>query len=347
MSKKFLVNLDLNKNELQNVVIHKLAIAPTSPVVGQIYFNTSDEKYYLRQTTGWKDVSGRLEDVLSSTNALTVTDNGDGTVTLGIASANASNAGLMTPAHHDDLTAATNLATASTLVKRDVNGDAAFNQIVSDSLIINEVIDGATPGTHAVSKGYVDTLFSTGTRIQGSIDCSANPSYPVSAAGDIYYVSVAGRIGGASGNLVDVGDMLVSVADSLGGAEAIVGADWLIIEHNIEYASTAIAGYIRIATNAEVIAGVSTDTAVSPAELVAYIASSISGGRFAADVGDGVATAHAVLHGLNNTDVQCQVRDSTSNELVECDVVVTSATTVTVTFAVAPATNAYRVVVQS
>ena len=52
-SKKYLVNLDLTKNELQNAVIQNLATAPSSPLAGQIYFNTNDDTLYFYDGTTW------------------------------------------------------------------------------------------------------------------------------------------------------------------------------------------------------------------------------------------------------------------------------------------------------
>ena len=53
---KILTNLNLSQNELQEAVLHKLSVAPANPVVGQIYFNTTDKQAYIYQETGWENL---------------------------------------------------------------------------------------------------------------------------------------------------------------------------------------------------------------------------------------------------------------------------------------------------
>ena len=53
MSKKVLVNLNLNKNQIENAAAHNLSSAPSNPVVGQEYFNTSDKQKYIWNGTAW------------------------------------------------------------------------------------------------------------------------------------------------------------------------------------------------------------------------------------------------------------------------------------------------------
>ena len=66
------------------------------------------------------------------------------------------------------------------------------------------------PSQNAV-KVYVDNLLGNENALvyKGTLDCSTNPNYPAASAGHLYIVSVAGKIGGASGIVVDVGDMLM------------------------------------------------------------------------------------------------------------------------------------------
>lgn len=88
------------------------------------------------------------------------------------------------------------------------------------------------PTTQAVATYVANAL--TGTlNFKGSTDASTNPNYPVAKKGDVYVVSVAGKIGGASGIIVDVGDEYFAIADNAGGTQAAVGASWDIMEHNL------------------------------------------------------------------------------------------------------------------
>ena len=52
---KFLNNLDLQKNEIQNFRVQNLATAPSNPVVGQHYYNTADNTEYVWNGTKWVD----------------------------------------------------------------------------------------------------------------------------------------------------------------------------------------------------------------------------------------------------------------------------------------------------
>jgi hypothetical protein len=70
---------------------------------------------------------------------------------------------------------------------------------------------------------------------KGVLDCSTNPNYPAADAGHVYKVSVAGKVGGASGVNVEPGDTLYCITDATAsGNHATVGGAWAITQTNID-----------------------------------------------------------------------------------------------------------------
>lgn len=108
-------------------------------------------------------------------------------------------------------------------------------------------------------------------------------------------------------------------------------------------ASEATAGIAELATQAEVDAGTDDLRIITPLKLASW-----SGRikKYSANIGDGSATSYTITHSLNTRDVIVRVFPNSGNyDDVEVDVYRPSTTTVTLVFATAPSSNAYRVVV--
>lgn len=94
---------------------------------------------------------------------------------------------------------------------------------------------------HAATKQYVDQIVAAQDAMvfKGVIDCSANPNYPAADRGWIYRVSVAGKIGGASGTVVEAGDFMFCLTDgTASGNQATVGSAWSVVQGNLDGALT-------------------------------------------------------------------------------------------------------------
>lgn len=92
--------------------------------------------------------------------------------------------------------------------------------------------NNSTIATTAYADSAVASAISSVFIFKGVIDCSANPNYPAAAIGDTYRISVAGKIGGASGVDVVVNDTVYCWVTNGGGTQAAVGADFVIIHQD-------------------------------------------------------------------------------------------------------------------
>lgn len=125
---------------------------------------------------------------------------------------------------------ATTKLRASTQIYVDANLDYNAKKI-------SNLADG-TLATDAVTKQQLDAMADAinAFQLKGVIDCSANPNYPAANAGHTYRVSVAGKIGGASGKTVAQYDIIECLTDnSASGDEATVGTNW----NKIPYSSSS------------------------------------------------------------------------------------------------------------
>ena len=126
--------------------------------------------------------------------------------------------------------------------------DGTSGKLVKDGLALDtDTSLAANSDTRVASqkavKTYVDSIVTSGASdvmvFKGVIDCSTNPNYPAADAGNLYKVSVAGKIGGSAGPNVEAGDTLYCITDSsASGNHATVGANWVIAQVNLDGALT-------------------------------------------------------------------------------------------------------------
>ena len=401
MAKKFLTSLDLTKNQILNVAIQNLSSAPSSPVAGQVYFNTTDAHLYFYNGTAWVDASGDISAVVAgaglggggTTGSVTLDINVDNATIeivsdaiqvkdLGITTAKLNNGAVTTIKLGDNQVTFAKIQTISSgKVLGNVSGSTG--NVAEVSIITATDLTGSAdtniPSTAAI-KAYVDGKIGGLGNLEGGWDASIGVfptgSSPVSGTkkGDYWYVSFGGTVGGVTFN---VGDVIIARVDN---ASVTVASDWIQLEVNRDQATTSTLGLVTLATGTEVNTGTDANKAVTPSTLSGRTATETRSGLaaiatqtqvntgtddativtplklktlldnrtggYAANVGDGAATSFALTHGLGTRDVVVAIYDNSTYEEVITDVVLTSTSVVTVTFAVAPASNAYRVVIK-
>jgi hypothetical protein len=338
MAKTYLTSVNLNKNELQNAVIQPLASAPSSPVEGQIYYNTTDDTVYVWANAAWLDMGvqgGTGATNLDSTEApTTVTITSDTGTDAVIPAADGTNAGIMTSAMQvklagietaADVTDAANVAAAGAVMESDTTTAAMSFVVDEDDMVSNSATK--VPTQQSV-KAYADAAAA-----------AAAAAVVDAAPGTLDTLNELAAALGDDANFATttttaLGEKLVKTANLSDVANAATAFG------NIKQAASDTAtGVVELATVAEAQAKTDTTRALTAASVADFAR------KYTATIGNGSLTSIGVTHGLGSQYVTAQVFDATSGAQVECDVTLTNSTTTTFGFAVAPTSNQYRVVI--
>ena len=130
--------------------------------------------------------------------------------------------------------------------------------------------------------------------------------------------------------------------DQVNGTIGSSSINWVTFGTAAPAASETTAGVAELATQAEVNTGTDDLRIVTPLKLATW-----SGRikKYATSIGDGSATSYTVTHNLGSLDVQVVIFQNSTGDEVITDVTHATTNTLTIVFATAPASNAYRVVV--
>jgi hypothetical protein len=283
-------DIDLEKNQILNIVLHKLSAAPASPVSGQLYFNTTDSTVYYFDGTAWVAIGGDITSVGAgsgltgggTSGAVTLAVNIDNSTLeissnivrikdLGVSTAKVADGAVTTIKITDkNITFAKiqDMATM-TVLGRVAAGSGVPSQI--SILNENDLISNSSTAlpTQSSVRAYIDAKIAGLGTLKGSFDASIGTTFPSSGttqAGDYWYVSVAGTI---QGIVLNIGDMVIANVDAATNTNA---NHFIFLESNRGQATTAVLGLVTLATNAEVQTGTDASKVVTPASLTARTA---------------------------------------------------------------------------
>lgn len=337
---KRLSNLDMAQNEIQNVRIQNLASAPSSPVEGQMYYNTTSDTPFIYANGAWLDMgvqggSGAtdLGATLSASNVIVTSNTGaDAT----IPAVDGTNAGVMTPTQKTKLdgiaTGATANSTDATLLARANHTGTQTASTISDFSSAADARISAAAGVSvaSLSGGKVPTSQLPAIAIVdvNSVASQAAQLALTAQEGDVAIRTDLSKTyihnGGVAGTMADWSE-LATPTDTVTSVNSQTGAVVL---------TKSDVGLSNVDN---------TSDANKPVSTATQTALNAKTTKYTATVGG--STSITVTHNLGSSDVITQVRQASDNAVVECDITNATTNTVTLGFATAPTASSLKVVV--
>lgn len=180
---------------------------------------------------------------------------------------------------------------------------AGTNTFTSTNTFSGSIIvptqSGGDNTTKAASTAFVTNAVGSAVvglyKLKGSTDASTNPNYPAASAGDAYVVTVAGKVGGASGVSVDANDTYIAIANNAGGTQAAVGASWIVMEHNLVGALLAANNLSDVANGTTSLTNLGGIAPTGTGAVVRATSPTISGPTISGSIGFGASTGDKLL----------------------------------------------------
>jgi hypothetical protein len=321
MARKFLVSIDLNKNELLNARIQNLGAAPSSPVSGQIYYNSQDNIMYFWNGTEWISTSGSLEVIQDAIGSYV-------------------EGGVGLTKSYNDATGTTTIDLDDTSVSAgDYGSDTKVPTFTVDAqgrLTNAGEVDLIIPLDSQTTGDYVATIVGTANEVTVSPNSGHNAAVTIGLPDNVEItgnlqvggnLNVIGTVNSVNTTQINIEDNKVKLNSGFTGAPTTDAG--IVVERGTEL-------------DAEILWNETSDKWTLTNNGTNYHAIAR---KYAETLGSS-ATSYTVTHNLGTTDVTVQIFEAAIPfAQVEADVQRSTANAVVINFASAPSAGEYRVVV--